>query len=281
MGLIPASAVALRLGRWEVRLSGPRGLVRAAGAVLSTVALPEENLPPLEVAISRARQARGTVAGAAWTLDLPPRGGVAALVGQIVGTATAILRRLLFVHAAAVSLNGRGYVVVGAPGSGKTSVAAILVREGAGYLSDEVALLDPADGTLHPFALPLAVKPWTARAIEHMPPVRLAASEGGIRYLLPDQRVRDPVPLEAVVMLREGRADQPAGVLPRAETLIALSQHPSSFRYRDRLEDAFTGFVRLVRAARCVQVTAPTPAAAAAAIRHLRGGLPPAPGGAT
>jgi hypothetical protein len=263
------SIITLHLGGWEVELRGSRRLIQATAAVLSGVALPEESLPPLIVEISTGR-ARGTLDDhAAWSLDLPHRGGLPLLVGQIVGTATSILRRLLFVHAAAVEMAGRGYMIVGAPGAGKTSIAAVLVREGAGYLSDEVALLDPTSGALHPFALPLAVKAWTAKAVGRMPAVRRVASDGGLQYLLPARRVQAGVPLDTVIQLDPQEPAIGPVDAPRADTLLALSQHPSSFRYRERLEDAFRGFVGLLRTARSVRVGSARPAEAAAVIRAL------------
>jgi hypothetical protein len=261
-----AASIALRLGEWQVGLSGPRGIIEPTAAVLSSVALPEEGLPPLRVEISTGR-ARGTLGGhEVWTLDLPQRGGVPLLVGQVVGTATSILRRLLFVHAAAVELGGRGYMIVGAPGAGKTSIAAMLVREGAGYLSDEVALLNPASGELHPFALPLAVKPWTAKAAGRMPAVRHVASEGGLNYLLPVRRAKGRVGLDTVIQLDPREAATGPVEASRAEALFELSQHPSSFRYRGRLEDAFRGFVSLLRTARSLRIGSAHPAEAAAVI---------------
>lgn len=266
--------ILLRLGGWDVRIRGPRAATRALRAVLSAVAIPEYDLPPLEIVISETGQAAGTLGGSeVWTLDLPKRGWLAPLLGYTVGTATSILRDLLFVHAGAVELQGRGYVLVGPAGAGKTSAASILVRNGAAYLSDEVALLDPAQGRLLPFALPLAVKPWTARAAGTFPPARQVASEGGVRYLLPSRRVSGSVPLHALILLDPGRPSREVADLPRAEMLLALSQHASSFRYRPRLEAAFSGFVRLLRGARCLSVGSASPADAAAAIA-APGGLP-------
>jgi len=268
-------AVELQLGRWIVYVRGRRAMCRALRDVLSAVVIPEDDLPSLQIVISPTGRATGTIGGnEAWSLELPKRGWLAALVGYAVGTATSVLRGLLFVHAAAVEIHGQGYVLVGAPGAGKTSAAAVLVRGGAGYLSDEIALLDPKAGILHPFAVPLAVKPWTIKAAGTLPAVRRVASEGGVTYLLPSRRAPGPVPLEAMVLLdpapRTPGVQTPRLVeVPRAEMLLALSQHASSFRYRPRLESAFSGFVRLLRHARCVKVTAAAPAEAAAAVASL------------
>lgn len=276
MGLTTISETSdLELGSWRLHIRGPRTVRRALHAVLSAIVIPEAGLPALEMAVSAGGQASGTIAGdEVWSFELPKRGWLALLTGHIVGTATSVLRSLLFIHAAAVEIQGRGYVLVGDPGAGKTSTAAALVRSGAGYLSDEVALLDPKTGNLHPFALPLAVKPWTAKAAGALPRARRVASEGGVSYLLPSRRQQDALPLDSVVLLDPtsqgtGRSEAGPIEMPRAEMLLTLSRHASSFRYRPRLESAFSGFVGLLRGARCLRVNAAAPAEAAAAIGSL------------
>ena len=267
-----AAGALLRLGAWDVRVRGPRAITRAFRAVLSGLAIPEHDLPPLDIVVSDTGQARGTIGDEeAWTLALPKRGWLAPLLGYTVGTATSLLRHFLFIHAAAVEMEGRGYVLVGAPGAGKTSAAAVLVRHGAAYLSDEVALLDPKAGALYPFALPLAVKPWTAKATGPFPPARQVAAEDGVRYLFPSLRAPGPVPLDSMILLDPASLAAAPAELPRAEMLLVLSQHPSSFRYQNRLESAFSGFVQLLRSARCLQVGSAAPADAAAIIASLDG----------
>lgn len=267
-----AEGMLLRLGAWEVRIRGPRTLTQALQAVLAEVAIPEVGLPPLDVVISDTAQARGMLRGeTAWTLTLPRYGRLATLLGYTVGTATSLLRGLLFVHAAAVEMKGRGYVLVGAPGAGKTAAAAVLVRDGAAYLSDEVGLIDPRTGALYPVAVPLAVKPWTARAVRLLPPVRQVWAEAGVKYLLPSRRAEGPTPLGAVILLDPTRPAVESAELPRAEMLLALSQQPSSFRQRPRLESAFAGFVRLLRTAQCLRVGSAVPSDAAAVIASLDG----------
>jgi len=59
-------------------------------------------------------------------------------------------RRWLFVHAAVVGWRGRAIVIPGRSYSGKTSLAAALVRRGAVYCSDEFALLDET-GAVHAY----------------------------------------------------------------------------------------------------------------------------------
>ena len=66
-------------------------------------------------------------------------------------------RRRVFVHAAAVGWQGKAIVIPGRSMSGKTSLAAELVRAGATYYSDEYAVLD-MQGRVHPYPTPLAIR---------------------------------------------------------------------------------------------------------------------------
>jgi hypothetical protein len=65
--------------------------------------------------------------------------------------------RGVFVHAGAVGWHGRAIILPGSSRSGKTTMAAELVRAGATYYSDEYAVLD-ARGRLHPYARPLSIR---------------------------------------------------------------------------------------------------------------------------
>jgi len=251
-------------GAWRVHLHGPAQVTRPLKAILSSIAIPEENLPALEVFISNRGIAHGMVDGTdVWTFALPKRRWLSPLVGYAVGTAVSLLRELHFLHAGAVVLNGRAYVLVGPPGAGKTSMVGVLLRRGAAYLSDEVALFDAKAGTVYPFALPMTVKPWTARAIGPLPPAHLVAADADIRYLQPVRRAEAPVPLDSLVLLDPAQRASAPAELSRAEMLLALSEQPSSFRYRERLEAAFSDFVGLLRRTRCLRVGSADPAKAA------------------
>src|SRR5690606_23289944 len=61
-------------------------------------------------------------------------------------------------HASVVSLNGAGVVFPGAPGRGKSTLAAGLLMRGGAYLSDEFALLDPQSHLLVPYPKALCIK---------------------------------------------------------------------------------------------------------------------------
>src|SRR3990172_8496219 len=135
-------------------------------------------------------------------------------------------------------------------------------RPGPPSPTDEITLLAPAAGTALPFPLPMAVKPWTAEAVGPLPEGSEVANEGSVRFYLPADRGAGPTSIRAFVLLRPGGRPE-LRPLSRAEVLMALGQHHSSLRYPHRLEDAFAGFSRLLRGARCYTLTAPSPAAAA------------------
>lgn len=66
-------------------------------------------------------------------------------------------RTVLFVHAGAVALNGRGILVLGPSRSGKSTLVAALAEAGAKYYSDDYAVLD-ASGRVHPYIKPTSLE---------------------------------------------------------------------------------------------------------------------------
>jgi hypothetical protein len=64
----------------------------------------------------------------------------------------------LCVHAAVLSRHGQGVLFPAQSGSGKSTLAAGLLTRGWKYLSDEVALIDPATLRVHPFPKALCIK---------------------------------------------------------------------------------------------------------------------------
>jgi HprK-related kinase A len=66
--------------------------------------------------------------------------------------------RPLLLHAGAVARNGCGVIMPGPSGSGKSSLTLALLQRGFRYYSDEIAVVDPATGWLHPFPKPVSIK---------------------------------------------------------------------------------------------------------------------------
>src|SRR5215470_14885093 len=120
-----------------VRVTGPWRISAPLATALSRISIPGETPPVLDVTVAPdARAAEGMIEGRLlWSIALQPGAAVSVLLGQIVGTLATLLSRLLFIHAGAVAFAGRGMILVGQSGAGKTSTVAALVRKGAAYLS--------------------------------------------------------------------------------------------------------------------------------------------------
>ena len=254
-----------------VDVCGPAWIVDPLRNLFRAVELPE-SLPRLEVTVTGdGRWAACQVNGAElWSIPVHRGRWLEALTGQIVATMMSLLQRLLFVHAGAVELGGRACVLVGSSGSGKTSTVAALLARGAAYLSDEVALLDPDLGTISPFHLPMAIKPWTARAAGTLPDGIGAARQGAVGFHLPARRGRG-CPIGAVVIVERGRGSELARI-PRAEALMRIVRQPSSFQYAARTEAAFLAWVAALRRAECFEIRSDRAARLAPAIAGMMTG---------
>lgn len=139
---------------------------------------------------------------------------------------------LYFVHAAALAWAGRAVMFVAPSGSGKSTVAWALLHHGFGYLSDELAPIDLATLTVHPYphalclkAVPPAAYPlpiatlWTSSTI-HIPTTAL-----------PGEVTKAPQPLAAIFFLRYcPEAAQPTlrriGKAEAATRLLANALNP-------------------------------------------------------
>ncbi|HWR97442.1 MAG TPA: hypothetical protein VN317_03400 [Candidatus Methanoperedens sp.] len=108
----------------------------------------------------------------------------------------------LIVHAAGVDVNGRGVLLAGASGAGKTTIAGICAAAGHAVLSDDRVLVrhSPGEWTLHG-------TPWPGEG-------RFAENRG--------------VPLSAVAFLAQGGANLLAPLPPRAlaRRLLPLATVP-------------------------------------------------------
>jgi hypothetical protein len=109
----------------------------------------------------------------------------------------------IFVHAGAVGWKGRALIIPGKSHSGKSTLTAELLRNGAVYYSDEYAVL-AADGKLLPFPRYLSIRDSSGRETE-MPPAALGASQG-----------EEPIPVGMVLLTRfeEGTNITPEVISP-------------------------------------------------------------------
>lgn len=74
----------------------------------------------------------------------------------------------LQIHAASLMRDGKGVVLAGASGFGKSTLAAGLLSRGWDYLSDELGLIDPQTLWVHGFPKALRIKRGAFKLIEDL-----------------------------------------------------------------------------------------------------------------
>ncbi len=147
-----------------------------------------------------------------WNLSLPQ------LEWGINWCFASLFNQHLLLHAGALELDGTGLLLVGEPGSGKSTLTAALALAGARLLSDEFGILMPAERLLLPLPKPVALKNrsidlirgWSAEA--RLGPVYRKTHKGDVAHLAPDRTAVDgrhaPVQPSLIVFPRwqDGRA---------------------------------------------------------------------------
>lgn len=145
-------------------------------------------------------------------------------------------RSWLFVHAGVVEWRGRAILIPGRSRSGKTTLVTALIRAGAGYYSDEFAVLDRF-GRVHPWARPLRI-----RGPGRLPQSHPVETLGGLAGRRPLR-----VGLVVVTAYRAGARWQPRALSP-GQTLLALMGNTLLARSRPERTLAILG--RTTRGAR-------------------------------
>ncbi len=139
------------------------------------------------------------------------------------------------VHAGVVEWRGRALVMPGPSHAGKSTLTLALAEMGAGVLSDEYAIVDPATGWVS--AWPRAV--------------RRRRADGGLDRVPTPEPPRTPVPVGLVAFVRHRPAE--AGELrpiTAAEAVLGLLDNTVSAQLRP--ETALTAALAVARAAPAV-----------------------------
>ena len=149
-------------------------------------------------------------------------------------------RSRVFVHAGAVAWNGKAIVIPGKRNTGKTTLVAELVRQGASYYSDEHAVLD-ARGRVHPYPKPLAIYS-EATGTRIKTPVADLGGTAGVKPL--------PVGLVIASEYRDGGHWRARELSPGKGVLTLLANTVSA---RRRPEAALATLQRVVSGARVLK----------------------------
>jgi hypothetical protein len=122
---------------------------------------------------------------------------------------------LLFLHAASLTYRGRVCLLVGESGAGKSTTAWALLNRGWGYLSDELAPLDPLTWQVQPYAHALCMKQKPPGGGPWPPPGLLDL--GATLHVPVAAPPPGPGPLGAIVFVQHlsgSTGDGPADALP-------------------------------------------------------------------
>jgi hypothetical protein len=151
------------------------------------------------------------------------------LEGSLVGYAVRNRRDSAAFHAAAVIIGGKGVLLLGPKGSGKSTLSLWLTKEGATYLGDEVTFVRFQDARIAAFTKAITLKrgsfhlfPELEEAPTHEDPIR-----GPIRYAQPpfSEHLSDH-PVDLIVLPRFRPEIEAAQVtaLESRETALCLVQ---------------------------------------------------------
>ena len=186
--------------------------------------------------------------------------------------------QFLIFHSAVVEKAGRAALLAGPSGSGKSTLCAALLARGWRLLSDELALLDPAQGRLLPIPRPVALKGSSIGLIEGLLPahrvgrVHAATHKGRIAYLRPpseavERQAEPAVPAWVVFPTHSDAAEAQLEPVRKAAGFMRLETN--CFNYKALGHTAFEALGQLVEACQCYELPFAEAAAAAELVDSL------------
>ena len=169
----------------------------------------------------------------------------------------------LVMHAAVVAKDGAAIMMPGFPGAGKSTLCASLVMlAGWRLLSDELALLDPADGRVHAHPRPISLKNASIDVVRgfagaRLGPVYLGTRKGDITHAAcPAEsvaRAAEPAHVRWVLFPRfEANAAPRIEEISRSEAFVLISEQ--SFNNERMGEAGFEALCGLLSGARCYEM---------------------------
>lgn len=213
---------------------------------------------------------------ASWPPPLTVEDTATYLLGPVLGFLLR-LRGVTSLHASAVRLGDGAVVFVGAPGAGKSTLAAAFAQRGCSVLTDDVAPLSQQDGRF-------LVQPGYPRVrLWPQSPDGPLSFTGSLPKLTPnwDKRYLDlsrdglfqqtAVPVSAIYLLQERSGDFSAPLVASCSPVAAMIQLLANVYAKELLDDDLREkeFTRLAQLVETVPVRVATPHADPAALGRL------------
>lgn len=163
----------------------------------------------------------------------------------------------LAIHAAVLERNGKALIMPAPPGSGKSTLCAVLMLEGWRLLSDEMCLIDLSNGSIVPYVRPVSLKNQSLQLVQQWYPqarirqVTTGTTKGTVGYLLPSELSWQNYKLAAhaawvVFPQYEARA-KPARFQPVSSADAFMHLAHNSFNYAVLAEQGFNSLSRLTQ----------------------------------
>ncbi len=189
----------------------------------------------------------------------------------------------LVVHAAVLERLGRAILMPAKPGAGKSTLCTALVHRGWRLLSDEMALVRPADGAIDPIPRPVALKEQSIEVIRRFAPEAAFGAlwrdtiKGTVAYVRPPgdalARAREPA-LPAWIVFPTWTRGAGARFAPHGKADAFLRVADNSFNYGMLGVRGFETVAALVERCACLEFSYGDLAEAVRAFDRLSEGAP-------
>ncbi len=166
-------------------------------------------------------------------------------------------QQYLLIHAAVVERGGRGLILAGRPGAGKSTLCAALVGRGWRLFSDEFAVISLDDGRLWPIARPISLKNDSIERIRRfvadavIGPVSDDTHKGKVAHMrAPAESVRraDEPARPAWIVFPNRAEDGPATLAPVPGARAFFRLGDNAFNYHFHGAAGFEALCRLIDA---------------------------------
>lgn len=274
-------AIAIAAGRYLATVTAPAEIAAAVRPVLRDMIRPSPH--PRGASIDIRTEGRGlriAVDGRRWDPG-PDQNVCDQLIYVLMRASLDAEPGLLHLHAAYAALGGRGLVIAGMPGSGKSTLVARMVSQGFDYLTDERVGIDRFLA-LVPLLKPISLVEGSFGPLRHLDP-RVTGNGAGSHRLwhVPASAIRpgsvvdhaDTVAV-AFVEYRPGAAVKVADVHPAEAVRQLLADSLDAVRFG---AGAVPLVARLCATLRCVQLSYGDGDEVIAALRRLMTAPRPAP----